>query len=104
TAFGRPLYVIAKNASDHTVVMGDDALLYSDTVRVKEFNLLYPDYDPDHLTAKHRYGQPDMPAALSLNGSEAVITFKKPQRAVTPGQFAVVYDGETVVGGGEICE
>lgn len=104
TAFGRPLYVIAKNAADHTVVMGEDALLYSDTVRVKEFNLLYPDYDPDHLTAKHRYGQPDMPAALSLDGSEAVITFKKPQRAVTPGQFAVVYDGETVVGGGEICE
>ena len=55
TACGRPLYVIAKNAADHTVVMGEDALLYSDTVRVKEFNLLYPDYDPDHLTAKHRY-------------------------------------------------
>jgi len=102
TAFGKPLYVISKNASDGTVVMGEDALLYSDTVRVRNFNLLYRDFDPAHLTAKHRYGQADVPAALSLEGGNAVIRFEKPQRAVTPGQYAVVYDGEIVVGGGEI--
>ncbi len=103
TAFGRPLYVISKNAADGSVVMGEDALLYSDTVRIRNFNLLYPDFDPEHLTAKHRYGQQDVPARLSLNeDGGAVVTFQKPQRAVTPGQFAVVYDGEIVVGGGEI--
>ena len=102
TAFGKPLYVISKNAEDHTVTMGEDALLYSETMRVRSFHLLYRGYCPENLTVKHRYGQQDVPASLFLNGSDAVIQFKTPQRAITPGQFAVVYDGEIVVGGGEI--
>ncbi len=103
TAFGKPLYVISKSALDQSVVMGEDALLYSDVVRIANFNLLYPGFNPENLTAKHRYGQQDVPAVLALDDAGgALIQFKKPQRAVTPGQFAVVYDGEIVVGGGEI--
>lgn len=103
TAFGKPLYVISKNAADGTVVMGEDALLYSDTMRVRDFTVLYPAFCPSNLTVKHRYGQQDVPATLALDGAGgAVITLKTPQRAITPGQFAVVYDGEIVVGGGVI--
>lgn len=100
---GKPLYVVAKNAKEQTVVMGDNELLFSDTVRVKKFNLLYKDYKKENLTAKHRYGQVDVPASLEFTeDGGAVINFVSAQRAVTPGQFAVVYDGEIVVGGGEI--
>lgn len=102
TAFGKPLYVISKDAADNTVVMGEDQLLFSDTVRVQNFNLIYENYNSENITAKHRYGQRDAAASLKICGSDAVIKFKTPQRAVTPGQFAVVYDGEIVVGGGEI--
>lgn len=101
TAFGKPLYVISKEADTQTVIMGEDCHLYTDTVHVRNFNMIYENYCPGNITAKHRYGQADVPAELHLHGTDAEIKFKTPQRAVTPGQFAVVYDGEIVVGGGE---
>lgn len=103
TAFGRPLYVVSKNAADQTVVMGENDALFSTEVHVRNFNLLYAGFDAGNLTAKHRYGQEDAAVSLELAGADAVLRFEKPQRAVTPGQFAVVYDGEIVVGGGEIA-
>ena len=100
---GKPLYVIAKNAQEQTVIMGENELLFSQEIKVKHFNMLYDRYNKENLTAKHRYGQTDAPAELIFSeDGGAIIKFKTPQRAVTPGQFAVVYDGELVVGGGEI--
>lgn len=100
---GKPLYVIAKNAQEQTVIMGENELLFSQEIKVKHFNMLYDRYNKENLTAKHRYGQTDAPAELFFSeDGGAIIKFKTPQRAVTPGQFAVVYDGELVVGGGEI--
>ena len=97
------LYVIAKDANEQAVIMGDNEMLFSSEVKVEKFNLIYGDFNSENITAKHRYGQVDVPAELILTADGgATIRFKMPQRAVTPGQFVVVYDGETVVGGGEI--
>lgn len=102
TAFGKPLYVVSKSAEDQTVVMGENEMLFSDTVKVSNFNLIFKDFDENNITAKHRYGQKDVPARLEIDGNNAIVKFDAPQRAVTPGQFLVVYDGDIVVGGGEI--
>ena len=100
---GKPLYVIAKDANEQAVIMGDNEMLFSSEIKVEKFNLIYGDFNSENITAKHRYGQVDVPAELILTADGgATIRFKTPQRAVTPGQFVVVYDGETVVGGGEI--
>lgn len=100
---GEPLYVIAKNAAEQTVVMGNNDMLFTREVNVRCFNLLYKNFDKDNLTAKHRYGQVDVPAELFFTeDGGALLRFETPQRAVTPGQFVVVYDGDIVVGGGEI--
>jgi tRNA-specific 2-thiouridylase len=49
-----------------------------------------------------RYGSQPVPAALRIDGGRAEVRFERPQRAVTPGQAAVFYDGERVLGGGTI--
>jgi tRNA-specific 2-thiouridylase len=55
------------------------------------------------VTAKIRYNQKDRPAtAVQTGAGELTLTFDEPQRAVTRGQAAVLYDGDTVVGGGTI--
>ena len=54
-------------------------------------------------TAKLRYRQPEQPALLTaLPDGTVLLTFERPQRAVTPGQAAVVYSGDVVLGGGRI--
>ena len=55
-------------------------------------------------TAKFRYRQPDQGVRVELMGEGARVTFDAPQRAVTPGQWDVFYDGETCLGGGPIDE
>ena len=53
-------------------------------------------------TAKFRYRQPDQSVTVTMDGERAVIDFDKPQRAVTEGQWAVLYDGDECLGGGPI--
>ena len=55
------------------------------------------------LTAKTRYRQADEPCRLSSSGTRFTLAFDRPQRAVTPGQSAVLYDGEVCLGGGIIA-
>ena len=61
-----------------------------------------PENMPCHVTAKFRYRQPDQPVTVTRIGEELHFTFDKPQRAVTPGQSAVLYDGDVCLGGGII--
>ena len=57
------------------------------------------------VTVKTRYSQRKAEAvAEPLSGGRVRLRFREPQRAVTPGQFVVLYDGDTVVGGGVILE
>ena len=58
---------------------------------------------PEHLSAKIRYNQKEQPATVIQTDKDKLkIIFDEPQRAVTKGQAAVVYDGDTVIGGGTI--
>lgn len=58
-----------------------------------------PEFD---CTAKFRYRQSDVPVHVSMRGEGCRVTFMQPERAVTPGQWVVLYDGEVCLGGGPI--
>jgi tRNA-specific 2-thiouridylase len=77
--------------------------LDGDACLVDEVNWIGPlPTHPLHLGAKFRYRQPDVGVTLTLKDKEASLAFDAPVRAVTPGQYAVFYDGERLVGGGVI--
>ncbi len=98
-------YVCRIDAENNTVTLGGSGDLYSREVRVSGFNWINgkaPEA-PIRCTAKLRYRQPEQPATVTPVGEdEALICFDAPQRAPAPGQAAVLYDGDTVLGGGQI--
>ena len=72
----------------------------------KNFNFIAFDTPPAEFraSARVRYRQAEQPATVRVTGENIVhITFDEPQRAITKGQAVVVYDGDVVIGGGEIC-
>ena len=102
----RPLYVIRKDLAANTVILGDEADLYTRTVWTEGFRWvsLPPQATPLSITAKTRYSQGESTAVLyPESGGHMRIVFDLPQRAVTPGQSLVAYDGDAVIGGGVIC-
>ena len=103
----RPLYVtrIDPETNRITVADGDHASLFAREVIATDANLitLKEPGGPCSVTAKIRYNMPDRPATLVIEDEERLrVLFQEPQRAVTPGQALVCYDGELVVGGGVI--
>ncbi|MFO7277840.1 MAG: tRNA 2-thiouridine(34) synthase MnmA [Pseudomonadota bacterium] len=103
----RPWYVAAKDARRNAliVVQGHDhPLLFSSALETGPMHwLMEPPAERLRCTVKVRYRQADQPAELEPRADgTARITFDEPQRAVTPGQYAVVYVGERCVGGGVI--
>lgn len=72
----------------------------------KNFNFIAFDTPPAEFraSARVRYRQAEQPVTVRVTGESTVhITFDEPQRAITKGQAVVVYDGDVVIGGGEIC-
>ena len=72
----------------------------------KNFNFIAFDSPPAEFraSARVRYRQAEQPATVRVTGENTVhITFDEPQRAITKGQAVVIYDGDVVIGGGEIC-
>lgn len=105
-ALPEPMYVVAVNPHDNTVTLGTDRDLYSDTVTVKQLNLILPERldAPARLSVKVRYRQQEKPATVIRTDDDMLsIVFDEPQRAITKGQAAVLYDGDLVIGGGTIC-
>ncbi|MDR1066161.1 MAG: tRNA 2-thiouridine(34) synthase MnmA [Clostridiales bacterium] len=101
----RPLYVISKDALSATIVVGEESDLYSESLTAGDVNFISIDKleTPMEVTAKTRYSQAEAPAVITPVGEREVsVRFRKPQRAVTPGQAVVFYDGDAVVGGGVI--
>ncbi len=100
----RRLYVISKDAGANTVLLGDDADLYSSTLTASRVNWIEPEpAAPIRVTAKTRYSQSEAAATVTpLTDGGVRVDFDVPQRAVTAGQAVVFYDGERVVGGGTI--
>jgi len=100
-----PYYVVGLDAANNRVLVGKDAELWRDFLRLREVNWLAgePPPLPARLTVKIRYRHAGAPATIEATGGGALaVRFEVPQRAITPGQFAVFYAGDEVVGGGEI--
>ncbi len=103
-ASDRRLYVVEKRPETNAVVLGDESMLY--TTRAWVTDVRYYPFEtltePLRVAARTRYRQKDAPATLYPAEEGAMLEFDLPQRAVTPGQAAVFYDGDVVVGGGMI--
>jgi tRNA-specific 2-thiouridylase len=86
-------------------VVGKDDELYSRTLRAHRVNLISTDElrEPMRVAVKIRHKHQPAPAVIQSSGPDEIqVTFDEPQRAITPGQGAVFYDGDIVVGGGWI--
>lgn len=103
-ALGRPIFVVSKDAESRRVTLGDEELLFSRRIRIKNVNLIPLDSltCPMRVAAKIRYNQKEQPAWLHPVENGYLLEFDEPQRAATPGQAAVFYDGEILIGGGTI--
>jgi tRNA-uridine 2-sulfurtransferase len=98
---GAPKYVVGLDREHNTVVIGDDADLLKTELTARDLSFVAGERPAGQLaiTAKIRYNSPEAEATLMPNGK---VVFVKPQRAVTPGQSVVFYQGEEVIGGGII--
>ena len=104
-AFGEPMYVCAIRPEDHAVVLGPNDALFSREVSVSSFHWISGEVpsDPVRGTAKIRYRHREAPVtAYPSPDGGVLLVFDDPQRAAAPGQSAVLYDGDTVLGGGVI--
>lgn len=105
-AMGSPVYVCDKDMAKNTVSVGPESALFSRTLIAEDFNWIsIPSLTaPMRVKAKARYRQPEQPAtAYPTEDGKVRVEFDEPQRAMTIGQAAVLYDGDVVVGGGTIC-
>lgn len=106
-ALGHPVYVCGKDMEKNTVTVGENEALFSRSLRANDWSWYpFPTLDqPLRVTAKIRHSQLDFPATvIPEDGSFARVDFDVPQRAVTPGQAVVLYQGDLVIGGGTITE
>ena len=104
-ALGKPAFVCRKDAKENTVTLSDNESLFSNTLFVKNINWIPLKHlnAPLRVQAKIRYNMQAQPAIIEQIDTDLVrVTFDRPQRAVTPGQSAVFYDDEYVIGGGII--
>ena len=105
-ATGSPLYVININGAEGKVTVGGNDHLLSQKLLAHQVNWISIAElrEPIRVTAKirHRHEPAAATVANAVNG-EVLVTFDEPQRAITPGQAVVFYDGDVVVGGGWIC-
>lgn len=105
-SLGHRACVTAIDPVGNTVTLGDEPELYSTELTVHDINLIaYPEIHGSlRVTAKTRYRHKAAPAALTQTGEDELkLVFDEPQRAITRGQSAVIYEGDIVVGGGIIA-
>ena len=106
-AMGAPVYVCAKDMEKNTVTVVPNEALFATTLLADDWNWFpFPELTaPLQVSAKARYNQPPQPATVypEADGTARVV-FDAPQRALTPGQAVVLYDGDMVVGGGTIIK
>jgi tRNA-specific 2-thiouridylase len=100
-----PLFVTAINAAENTIIVGASEELFSKNLFAHEINLIPFEKLNDSLrvNAKIRYAHVPQPATLRQTDIDRLhIEFDHPQRAITPGQSVVLYDGDIIIGGGKI--
>ncbi|MBD3307038.1 tRNA 2-thiouridine(34) synthase MnmA, partial [candidate division KSB3 bacterium] len=106
-AMGTPRYVVALQPDTNRVVIGENHELFSQEFVVRNLNFMAIDAvrNPMAVQVKIRYRHPATPATIrpGSHADEVQVSLAAPQRAVTSGQSAVFYDGDTIVGGGIIA-
>ncbi|MGI5824251.1 MAG: tRNA 2-thiouridine(34) synthase MnmA [Bacillota bacterium] len=106
-AMGYPVFVTAIRPETNEVELGLESDLFSDRMLVRDCNYLTVEKltEPRELDIKIRYKSPAVKGIVNpLPNGQAEVSFLSPEKAVTPGQSAVFYDGDTVVGGGIIVK
>ncbi|MDR1286496.1 MAG: tRNA 2-thiouridine(34) synthase MnmA [Treponema sp.] len=104
-ALNYPAYVCAKSAERNTVTLGPESSLYSKAFTASDINLIAVNRieRPMRVTVKTRYLSKEAGAVAEQTGDNSLrVELDEPERALTPGQAAVLYDGEYVIGGGTI--
>ena len=105
-SFGKPMYVVEIRPDDNTVVLGGEAEVFSSVLTASDVNFISIDslHEEMKVTVKIRYSAKEAAATIRplAGGRRVSVEFDEPQRAVTPGQSVVFYDGDAVVGGGVI--
>ena len=99
-----PLFVIGFNPLKNEVIVGEEAELYKKEIKVNDINLLLVDEIQDWIdvTVKTRYSAKEAKAKIKQEGKYINVIFDEPQKAITPGQSAVFYVDDIVLGGGKI--
>ncbi len=103
--FGRPMYVLDKNPKENRVILGDEDGLFKKKVMVSDVNFVALESLNSKLNClgKLRYRHNEQPCTITpIDSNTLLAEFAEPQRAPTPGQAAVFYDGDTVICGGTI--
>ena len=99
-----PLFVLGFNKEKNEVIVGEEKELYKKEITVTDINLLLVDKIEKtmEVDVKTRYSSKVAKAKIEQDGENIKVTFDEPQRAITPGQSAVFYVGDIVLGGGKI--
>lgn len=106
-AVGRPIFVVALDRARNRLIVGEDSDLRRSTCEVRDVNWI-PFAAPDapvraRVRIRNRH-EPAEAEILPLSENTARVSFAEPQRAITPGQAAVFYSGQNVLGGGWIAQ
>ncbi|WP_205620301.1 tRNA 2-thiouridine(34) synthase MnmA [Alteribacter aurantiacus] len=108
---GEPWFVVGKDLERNVLLVGqgyDHPNLYSNGLKAVKVNWIEPlEHTSFSCTAKFRYRQDDQEVTVNVSGEnheDAVVMFNEAQRAITPGQAVVFYDGDVCLGGGTIDE
>jgi len=103
-ASNKPLYVVKLDITSNRLVVGTKDQLLGNTLLASKLSWVSGEApkEPVTLSAKIRYRSPDVAAKLCLDDGVAEVQFDQPQRAITPGQAVVFYQGDAVLGGGII--
>lgn len=103
-AWSEPLYVVRIDVATNSIIVGVESELYCESLTIRHCNWIQPLQDEAReLQCKIRYRHQQVPCSLTLlPENSAEIRFDNPQKGVTPGQVAVIYSGDEVLGGGWI--
>ena len=104
-AFGKPMFVTGISAENNTVTIGENGSQYSIGLVADRLNFIAFDSleEPIRATVKIRFrAKPEIATVTPNSDGTVTVIFDEPQRSITPGQSAVFYDGDTVIGGGRI--
>ena len=106
-ARGRPLYVIGIDRVRNALIVGEEKEVFAHTFTIDSVSWINPREMSSSFSAqvKIRYNHPGSEAVITPKGGEELeVRFRIPQKAITPGQAAVIYEGDRVLGGGWIKE